>query len=223
VTQVIADLPRDERPRERMVMHGPETLSDAELLAIFLGSGKRGKNAIELSRELLSDGIRSLSRREMAQLTAVSGIGPAKAARLLALFEFARRFQSGEPEQPAEYDQHVLGRSLIKHYARHTQERLGAVALDSRHRIVRQKEIFVGTTNSALVSTGDIIKFALLENATALVLYHNHPSGNPAPSAEDESFTRKLKYSLSTADIELLDHLIIGSHGYFSMKERGLL
>ena len=221
--QVICDLPTDERPRERMVMHGPETLSDAELLAIFLGSGKRGKNAIELSRELLADGLLTLSRRELSQLTTVSGIGPAKAARLLALFEFARRFNSGQPEQPVEYDQHVLGRTLVKYYARHTQERLGAVVLDSRHRIIRQKEIFVGTTNSALVSTSDIIRFALLENGTAIVLYHNHPSGNPAPSAEDESFTRKLKYSLSTADIELLDHLIIGSHGYLSMRERGLL
>lgn len=223
MTQVIGDLPRDERPRERMVMHGAETLSNAELLALFLGSGKRGKNAIELSRELLSEGLMSLSRREMSQLTAVSGIGPAKAARLMALFEFARRFNSGEADAPADYDQHLLGRALVKQYGRHTQERLGAVVLDSRHRVIRQKEIFVGTTNSALVSTADIVRFALLENGTAVVLFHNHPSGNPTPSAEDESFTRKLKYSLSTADIELVDHLIIGSNGYFSMRERGLL
>ena len=223
MTQVICDLPRDERPRERLVMHGPQTLSEAELIALLVGSGKRGKNAIELSRELLAEGINRLGRREVAFLSAIPGMGLAKATRIIAAFELARRINSGEPEQPPDYDQHVLGRSLVKHYGRHTQERLGAVVLDSRHRVIKQKEIFVGTVNNALVSTGDIVRFALIEHGTAVVIYHNHPSGNPAPSIEDETFTQKLKYSLGTADIELVDHLIIGANGYLSMKARGLL
>jgi DNA repair protein RadC len=223
MTQVICDLPRDERPRERLLMHGAQTLSETELIALLVGSGKRGKNAIELSRELLGDGINRLGQREISYLAAIPGMGVAKATRIAAAFELARRINSGEAEQPPDFDRHVLGRQLVKTYGRVTQERLGAVLLDSRHRIIRQKEIFVGTVNNALVSTADIVKFALLENALAVVVYHNHPSGNAAPSAEDEAFTKKLQFSLGTTDIELVDHLIIGAHGYFSMKEKGLL
>ena len=223
MTQVICDLPRDERPRERLQMHGVRTLSETELIALLVGSGKRGKNAIDLSRELLTEGINRLATREVAHLAAVSGMGVAKATRIVAAFELARRINAGEPEQPPDYDRHVLCKQLITDYGRVSQERLGAVVLDSRHRIIKRKEIFVGTVNSALVSTKDILKFAVLENSTALVLYHNHPSGNPAPSIEDESFTTKLQMTLRSADIELLDHLIIGAHSYFSMKEKGLL
>jgi DNA repair protein RadC len=223
MTQLICDLPQDERPRERLLMHGAATLSNTELVALLIGSGKKGKNAMELSRELLAEGIDTLSRREAKSLAEIAGMGLAKATRVLAAFELARRMNSGQPEQPADYDLHVLGRKLVKQYGAQMQERLGAIVLDSRRRMLIQKEIFVGTINHALVSTGEIMKFVLLENGCAAVVYHNHPSGNFAPSAEDESFTQKLKYSLSTADIELVDHLIIGSHGYLSMKERGML
>ena len=223
MTQVICDLPTDDRPRERMLMHGPETLSDAELVALFVGSGRRGRNAIEISRDLLRDGITRLAQREVAYLTDIPGIGVAKATRIVAAFEFARRIAARKPDDPREFDTHILGTKLVARYGRHMQERLGAVVLDSRHRVLKEKEIFVGTINSALVSTSDIIRFALLEQGSAVVVFHNHPSGNPAPSGEDESFTQKLRFSLSTCDIELVDHLIIGAHGYFSMKEKGLL
>jgi DNA repair protein RadC len=223
MTQLICDLPQDERPRERLLMHGAQTLSNTELVALLIGSGKKGKNAMELSRELLADGIQALSRREPKFLAEISGMGMAKATRVLAAFELARRFNSGDAEQPPDYDLHILGRALVKQYGREMQERLGAVVLDSRHRILTQKEVFVGTINHAVVSTGEIMKFVLLEHGCAAVVYHNHPSGNFAPSAEDESFTEKLKYSLSTADIELVDHLIIGAQGYLSMRERGML
>lgn len=223
MTQIICDLPRDDRPRERMLMHGAETLSDAELVALFIGSGRRGRNAVDLARDLLSEGMPRLGRREIAYLCEVPGIGVAKAARIVAAFEFARRIASGTPEEPPDFDTHRFGKTLVTRYGRHMQERLGAVLLDSRHRILKEKEIFVGTINNALVSTSDIIRFALLEQGTGIVIFHNHPSGNPAPSTEDETFTQKLRFSLSTCDIELVDHLIIGAHGYFSMKEKGLL
>lgn len=224
MTQVICDLPRDERPRERMLMHGAETLSDAELVALFIGSGRRGRNAVDIARDLLAEGgMPRLARREVNYLTQVPGIGVAKATSIVAAFELARRYASGKPEEPPAFDTHILGTTLVTRYGKHMQERLGAVLLDSRHRILKQKEIFVGTINSALVSTSDIIRFALLERGTGIVVFHNHPSGNPAPSGEDESFTKKLRFSLSTCDIELVDHLIIGAHGYFSMKEKGLL
>jgi DNA repair protein RadC len=221
MTDVIADLPPDDRPRERLLTHGPETLSDAELVAILLGSGLPGKNAIQLARELLSEGMPALRGRDPRLLEHVRGVGPAKVARIAAAFELSRRRCVAPPEDPRSYAADVVGRSLVSGYAHHRQERLGAVVLDSRNRILQQREIYVGTINSALVSTRDIISFALLHNATGVVVYHNHPSGNPAPSAEDLSFTRKLEQSLGLVDVELVDHLIAGAHRYHSMREQG--
>lgn len=223
MTQVICDMPRDDRPRERMLTHGAQTLSNAELLALFIGTGKRGKNAIDIARDLLGEGLPRLSKRDASFLASVPGIGVAKATRIVAAFEFARRVASGEPEEPPDFIHHLYGARLVRQYGRAQQERLGAIVLDSRHRVLTQREIFIGTINNALVSTGDIVKFALMEGGTAVVIYHNHPSGNPAPSIEDESFTKKLQYSLTTCDIELVDHLIIGAHGYLSMREARLL
>lgn len=223
MTDVIADLPVDDRPRERLLTHGAETLSDAELLAILLGSGTRGKNAIQLARELLGEGLSKLRSRDVNFLEKIPGVGPAKAARISAAFEISRRSSSGQPEEPPAFDRDVLGRALVSRYGHQTQERLGAAFLDSRQRILRQREIYVGTINSALVSTRDIISLALLHNATGIVVFHNHPSGNPTPSGEDLSFTRKLEQSLTLVDVELVDHLIVGSHRYYSMRERGQL
>lgn len=223
MTEVIADLPRDDRPRERLLSHGPEVLSDAELMAILLGSGLRGKNAIQLARELLAEGMSSLRRRDASELAQIAGVGPAKACRIAAAFEVARRLACGQPEDPPPFDADILGRSLVSSYSHHVQERLGAAFLDSRHRIMRQREIYVGTMNHAFVSTRDIIRHALADNAAAVVLYHNHPSGDPSPSAEDLAFTRKTAESLKLTDVELLDHIIIGANRYYSMRQKGLL
>jgi DNA repair protein RadC len=185
--EVIRDLPRDDQPRERLSAHGPEFLSNAELLAIVLGSGLPGKNAIQLARELLAGGISALKKREMKNLAATAGMGPAKAARIVAMFEIARRENSGEPEEPPPYVATILGQTLVSRCARYRQERLGAVLLDSRHRIFKHREIFVGTINNALVSTRDILRLALFENATALVIYHNHPSAAAGGHRSDRS------------------------------------
>lgn len=222
MTDIIRDLPIDERPRERLFSHGPGTLSNAELIAILLGNGTHGKNAIQLGREMLREGgLAALPKRDVKQLVRISGLGMAKVSRVLAALELGKRVINNEPEEPPPYDLAVLGRSLLGYYAQHRQERLGAVFLDARHRILKQAEIYVGTINNALVSPREIITHALMENATALVVYHNHPSGDPAPSEEDQTFTRKLRQLLSNIDIELVDHLIIGAHRYCSMKEQG--
>jgi DNA repair protein RadC len=223
MTDVIRDLPRDDRPRERLLMHGAETLSDAELVAILIGSGLPGKNAIQLARELLSGGMSRLRSRDVKFLETIDGVGPAKIARISAAFEISRRIVTGQPEDPPEYEASSLGRTLIGKHAHQRQERFGAVFLDSRHRILKQREIFVGTVNNTLVSTREIIACALAQNATAIVAYHNHPSGNPEASADDITFTKKLSASLALVDIELVDHLIIGAHRYSSMKQRGQL
>jgi DNA repair protein RadC len=223
MTDVIKDLPRDDRPRERLLTHGPETLSDAELVAILLGSGVPGKNAIQLARELLREGMSGLRSSDPKHLDKLPGVGPAKIARISAAFEISRRMLNGVPDEPPAYESATLGRTLVGSFARVRQERLGATFLDARHRVLEQREIYIGTINTALVSTREIITDALMNDATAVVIWHNHPSGSPAPSDDDIAFTKKLKYSLSMCDIELVDHLIIGAHGYYSMLERGLL
>jgi DNA repair protein RadC len=224
MTDIISDLPYDERPRERLFAHGVETLSDSELIATLLGSGIPGKNAIQLARELLANGgMEALMRREPAELASVPGVGMAKASRILAAGEYARRVFSGKPDDLPDFDLDLMGRKLVTAYGHHRQERLGAVFLDSRHRIKFQREIFVGTANNALVSTRDIMRQAVVDDAIAVVLFHNHPSGSSSPSEDDLQFTTKVKASLATADIELLDHLIIGAHSYYSMQRQGLI
>ncbi|HET7712071.1 MAG TPA: DNA repair protein RadC [Thermoanaerobaculia bacterium] len=223
MTELIRDLPRDDRPRERLLAHGADTLSDAELLALLLGSGTRGKNAIQLARELLIEGMPALRRRELVELEHASGIGKAKAARIAAAFELARRLASHDSETSPQFDPEALGRALVAGYAHHRQERLGIVLLDSRRRVIRQRDVFIGTINQALVSTRDIVRCALEANATSVVLYHNHPSGDPAPSADDLLFTRKMIEALKLVDLELVDHMVIGSNRFYSLKQHGQL
>lgn len=220
----IADLPEDERPRERLAAHGAATLSDSELLAILLGSGTRKKNAVSLARELLHDGLRAISQRELSHFLQTDGVGEAKAARIAAAFELGRRTARVEDEpRDAIRDPSTVARSLLARYSHHVQERLGAVFLDSKNRILREREIYVGTLNSATVSTRDILRHALADHAAAIILFHNHPSGDPAPSAEDLLFTRKMVEAGKLMSIEVLDHLILGAGRYVSLRERGAM
>jgi len=219
----IAEMPFDERPRERMLRHGAETLSEAELVAILIGSGVRGQSAVSVARELLRDGLQALSRREWRS-ERVRGIGDAKAARLAAAFEIGRRVGSAGPEgrEPI-VDPESLARPLIARYSHYVQERLGAVYLDTRHRVIREREIYVGTLNATTVSTRDVLRHAILDHAAAIVLFHNHPSGDPAPSAEDLTFTRKMVQAAQLLGVHVLDHLIIGANRYVSLKKRGAM
>jgi DNA repair protein RadC len=221
--ELIADMPIDERPRERMLTHGATILSDAELLAILLGSGIPGKNAIALARELLRDGFTSLARSDAEQLAKRGGIGMAKATRIVAAFEIARRIAKHEPGDPPHFDADVFSRGFIARSRSLRQEHLGALFLDSRRRILREREIYVGTTFNALVSTRDIIRFALDANAVGVVLFHNHPSGDPAPSDEDLKYTRRMNDSLRLIDIQLVDHLIAGANGFTSLTRKGVI
>ncbi|HEX8155592.1 MAG TPA: DNA repair protein RadC [Thermoanaerobaculia bacterium] len=224
MTDVIRDLPRDDRPRERMLMHGASALSSAELLALLLGSGVRGKNSIQLARELLKAGVHGLSRRDVNDVAETFGVGPAKATRIAAAFELSRRLRDeDEEDEPPTYDAQVLGPTLITEMSHHTQERLGAAFLDARNRVLKQREIYVGTINKALVSTRDVVRFALFENASGVVLYHNHPSGSMFPSAEDHLFTSQIQSSLELLDLNLVDHLIIGQKKFYSFAREGLL
>jgi DNA repair protein RadC len=221
---MIADLPMKSRPRERLLQKGAEKLSDAELVAILLGSGTKGKNAIYLASELLGkEGLAGLERRTIPELLRARGMGPAKTARLLAAFELTRRLaevaaEEGDDEQFFKPD--TLARSLMRTYSHHAQEHLGALFLDSRHKILRRHELFRGTIDHAVVSTREIVRHALQENATGIVLFHNHPSGNPQPSLEDIHFTRKAKAALELVDLKLVQHMIVAGTRYYEMVGR---
>ena len=220
--ELIADLPLDDRPREKMRRHGPETLSDAELLAILIGSGTRGKNAIQLARELLRDGLSAIGRSSADALARTNGVGDAKATRIAAAFEIARRIAapSGDGDR---YDDALAGRALVSRYSQEAQEHLGAILLDSRQRVLKQCEIFVGTVARALVSSRDVVRIALEANAVGVVLFHNHPSGDPAPSADDRAVTRQLVEAGRVLDLPVYDHVIVGASRYLSFAEAGLL
>lgn len=217
MTYLIRDMPADGRPRERLLKHGANVLSDAELLAVIIGTGAPGKNAIHLAHELLQGGVTNLPQRDLATLLRARGVGPAKAARISAVLEMSRRL--GQPKKEAPFDAEGLGSALVRTYGHQTQERLGAALLDGRRRVTQQKEIFVGTNDRTIVSTRDIVRYALIERAAAVVVFHNHPSGDPTPSDDDIIFTRMLAQSLKMVDLELVDHLVIGAHRYHSMRE----
>jgi len=221
---LIADLPVEDRPRERLGKHGPSTLSDAELVAILLGSGARGKSALIVARELLAGGLRELSRMEWAPGHRIGGVGFAKYARIAAALEIGRRIAAHlDGERDPIRDPESIARPLIARYSHHVQERLGAVFLDSKNRIIREREIYVGTLNSTTVSTRDVLRYALQENAASIIIFHNHPSGDPSPSAEDLVFTRKMVEAARLLGVELLDHLILGTNRYVSLKQRGAM
>jgi len=215
MTDVIRDMPVDDRPREKLIEHGAASLSKSELLAIVIGSGTRGMNALELSRKLLRDGVNCLAQQDVAALASVRGIGPAKAARIAASFELSRRRH--EPSKKKYYLKE-FAKKLIAKYGHRKEERFGVAILDGAHQIARNREIFIGSANCTVVSAREIVQFAILNNATAIVLYHNHPSGRTKPSPDDVHFTKKMDEALKLHDVELVDHIIVGGKTYRSMK-----
>jgi DNA repair protein RadC len=225
MSDTIADLPRDDRPRERMFTHGASTLSEAELVAILLGTGTKGRNAVELARDLMrGEGLRGLHAYEPRHLAKKRGIGVAKACRILAAFELARRsVDCGlDPAEREEMrDLRPLRKSLVARYGHQRQERLGMLLLDSRKRLIAEREIFVGTIGTALVSTRDLIIPIVETPATSIILFHNHPSGDTTPSYEDVVFTQRVADCCKLFDIELTEHFVVGTKRCVGIIERG--
>ncbi len=191
-------------------------------LAVILGNGTRKKNALELGRDLVRDGLPAFARREWGGSRARGSVGAATAAKIAAALELGRRIASttDSPNGPLR-DPVALARTLIARYAHQVQERVGAVYLDARSRIVREREIYVGTLDCATVSTRDIFRHALDDHAAAVIVFHNHPSGDPAPSGEDLLFTRKLVEAGKVLGIDVLDHLILGANRFASLRQLG--
>ncbi|MDQ3281701.1 MAG: DNA repair protein RadC [Acidobacteriota bacterium] len=220
----IADMPVDERPRERMARGGAVALSDAELIALLVEPGRKGKSSLDIAREVVADGLLAVVRREWIPGKAVGSLGASRVARIGAALELGRRIASlsvtsTEPiRQP-----HAVAPRLMATYGHRVQETFGGIYLDARHRIISEREIFVGTLTSASVSPRDVFRFALNDHAAAVIVFHNHPSGDPSPSPQDLAFTAKLVSIGQPLGVEVLDHLIVTPSAFVSFKQRELL
>lgn len=224
----ITDWPEGERPRERLLAHGPEALSDAELLAIYLRVGMRGKSAVDLARDLLQrfDGRLSiLAEATLDELASVSGIGLAKAAQLKASFELARRALTQDMATRDTFANPGKVRDWLRlKLATRQHEVFMALWLDAQNRLIKAEELFTGSLTQTSVYPREVVKTALAHNAAAVILAHNHPSGVSEPSRADEMLTRTLKEALAMVDVKLLDHFIVaGNSSPLSFAERGLL
>jgi DNA repair protein RadC len=220
----IGDLPVDERPRERMARGGAAALSDAELIALIIEPGRRGKSSLDIGRELVADGLPALARREWIPGKPVGSLGGGRVARIGAALELGRRIaaQSMTSSEPVR-DPAMVSRRLMSAYGHRVQETFGGIFLDARHRIISEREIFVGTLTSASVSPRDVFRHALSDHAAAVILFHNHPSGDPSPSPQDLSFTTKLVGLGEALGVDILDHLIVTASSFLSFKQRALL
>lgn len=218
--------PEDERPREKLLKLGPQALSEAELVAIFLRTGTPGRSALDVARDLLKQfrSLRGLLTAEREALCAAPGIGSARYATLQAALEMTRRhYQELMHSGPALANPQATRDFLHMKLRDLRHEVFCCLYLDNRNRVIAFEELFRGTVDGASVHPREVVKRALAHNAAALILAHNHPSGVAEPSQADELITRRLKEALSLVDIRVLDHLVVGDGKCESFAERGLL
>jgi DNA repair protein RadC len=224
-TYRITDLASEERPRERLAQLGPEALSNAELVAILLRAGIKGMNAVQLAQRILVDsgGLTGLQRRSFESLKRHRGLGPAKAAQLKAAVELGRRLAVATPEErPTIQSPEDAANLLLYEMGALEREHLRVLLLDTRNRLIRTAEVYRGSLNSSWIRVAEIFRDAVRVNAAAVIVAHNHPSGDPTPSPEDVSVTKALVQAGQLLDIEVLDHLVIGQGRFVSMKAKGL-
>jgi DNA repair protein RadC len=224
---VISSWPRGERPRERLLELGAAALSDAELLAVVLGSGSAGASALDIARQLLVQFGGSLRRLLSADATVMMGrrgLGPARYAALMAALELARRhYREALRAGPAMNAPAATRQFLTAQLRDRPYEVFCCLHLDNRHRLIHFEEVFRGTIDGASVHPREIVRQAMQYNAAALIFAHNHPSGVAEASQADELITRRLRDALALVDIRVLDHLIVGDNNCLSFAERGLL
>ncbi|HOV48147.1 MAG TPA: DNA repair protein RadC [Anaerolineae bacterium] len=221
----VKEMPEDERPRERLARVGPQALSSAELLAIILRTGVKGENVVTMASRLLAKygGLAGLSRADLAQLGQEHGLGPAKASQLLAALELGRRLMAESPEERfqirAPQDAANLLIPLIGHQE---QEHFVVLYLDTRNRVMDREVLYKGSLNTSLVRIAEVFRGAIRRNCAAIIVAHNHPSGEPSPSPEDVALTRRLVEAGKLVEVEVLDHVVIGQGRFVSLRERGL-
>ncbi len=222
----IRDLPAAERPRERLLLSGPASLSNSELLAIVMAtSGQRGESVLALAERVLGavGGLENLAQANFESLSIVKGIGPAKASLLLAMVELSRRLSVRKSESHTiSAPEHV--RDLLNDRFRFEEkERFFSIILNTKNKVLGIEEISVGSLNSSIVHPREVYKTAVRKSAASIIVAHNHPSGDPAPSREDVEVTRRLCEAGRLLGVELLDHVIFGDGEILSMKQKGLM
>lgn len=221
----ITDIAENDRPRERLAQLGPQALSNAELIAILLRVGVQGENAVQMGQRLLNNlgGLHGLHRASFAEMCAQHGLGEAKAAQIKAAIELGRRLAAQEPqERPAIHSPADAAEMVRYEMGALQQEHLRILLLDTRNRVIAIENLYVGSLNSSTVRVGELFRPAIQRSAAALIVVHNHPSGDPTPSPEDVALTRAIVQSGKLLDIDVLDHLVIGHNRWISLKERGL-
>ena len=221
----IRDLPTTERPRERLLRYGPGSLSTTELLAILLRTGVKGESALAVGQRLLSrfSGLRGIAGAALAELSAEKGVSAAKYCQLMAAMELGRRMAS------VEIDNRSVIRSprdiadlLMAEMAGLDQEHLRVVLLSTRNHVIGVHPVYVGTVNTSMVRPAEVVRPAVRENAPAIVVVHNHPSGDPVPSSQDAEITTRIVAAAKLLGVEVVDHIIVAHQGFVSLKEKGL-
>jgi DNA repair protein RadC len=224
-TYRITDIAESERPRERLERLGPHSLTNAELLGILLRVGIPGENAVQLGQRILIHfgGISGLHRATFEEVYAEHGIGKAKAAQIKAAIELGRRLVQESPEQRPTIHSPSDAAAFVQYdMSALEQEELRIILLDTRNHILHIETIYRGSLNTSQVRVGELFKAAIRRNAAAVIVVHNHPSGDPTPSPDDVAITRAIVEAGKLLDVDVLDHLVIGSGRFISLKERGL-
>jgi DNA repair protein RadC len=218
------ELSPDDRPREKLLRHGAPALGDNELVALVLGSGCRRTGALALANELLTTrgGLHGLVRSTCDDLARVAGIGRAKAAQIVAALELGRRTLTHAPSARIQLrTPHEAAAYLMPVFGSRPVEQFGVVLLDTKHRVLRTAVLAIGTLNSTVVQPRDVFREAALGGAAAIVVFHNHPSGDPSPSPDDRELTGRLAAAGTLMGIDVVDHIILGDVRYCSFKEMG--
>ena len=222
----VSQWPCNERPRERLIHFGPESLSDAELLAILLRTGVKGQTVVDLARDLLvqSGGIRGLLKMSVNEFLGMHGMGMAKYAQLQAASELGKRVLQQHIQKSVSFNSSEQTKDFLRSKLRDKPHEVFAVLfLDTRNQLITFKELFRGTINGASVPVREVVKEAMQFNAASLIVAHNHPSGIAEPSLSDENFTKILEKALALLDVKLLDHIIVGETECWSFAEKGLI
>ena len=221
----IMDLHESDRPRERLAALGPQALTNAELLAILLRVGVRGESAVTVGQRLLNKfgGLSGLHRAPFADIKKQHGLGEAKASQIKAAIELGRRLTLESPEERPSINSPADAAALVQYeMSALEQEHLRVMLLDRRNRVLETVEVYKGSVNSSQVRVGELFKEAVRKNASAVIVIHNHPSGDPTPSPDDVAVTRAIVQAGKLLDVDVLDHLVIGQGKWASLKERGL-
>lgn len=222
----IKDLPADERPRERLVKYGPEVLSDAELLAIILRVGTADCSAVGLSQRMLAEfeGLKGIATASVEDLSRVKGLGLAKGAQIKAMVELGKRLAASIGNSKAKIQNASDAAAILAPALRdEPQEHFRVLLLNTRHEVLKLRSITIGGLDSSIIEPRDLFREAMSANSAAIIVAHNHPSGDPTPSREDIAVTRRLYECGRLLGIEVLDHIIIGDGRWVSLKERGLM